>query len=471
MRALLTVGVAAWLAVALAAQRPAEPKPLDPKQAEYQKRLYRHRVDAAQAYVEIAWWGRKVGLVAQASTLFLRAKEAGHGQHQMADNLAQWMEQYGEGFWQVRPKRPAKFLVNEAARRVRAADKAVRKSHVEVAKLALAAGLLADAQEHCGEALQLGAELMVGKDGVTKLEGLLVPEPLAGWLQERLLTTGTGQRVYDVAAKAADPKLACHEERSAELVVRTDLGAEAARRLHALGMALLPHLEDRLDDAPARALQLWVFTKRSTYDAYLRSLGVPAAAAGLAEYGSFQTIVCAEGKGEPELHALVLHELSHLFFFGAAPATMPDWYAEGFAESFGGQGTFQFDGKALQLGGPMAKERLVALQQAPVPLAELLAGDAEALWQADSAKALRFYTAAWAFQRFLLQPGCPYREDFLRWEARCRGTVVGSGGGAPGRSPLRSFGDRRPAQAWFDAQFGKQLPAMDAAFQKFVRGL
>ena len=61
-------------------------------------------------------------------------------------------------------------------------------------------------------------------------------------------------------------------------------------------------------------------------------------------------------------------------FFGTAPAFLPDWYAEGFAESFGGQGTFTWDGKTLQTGGLLAKHRLAALQQAPLPLRELLAG-------------------------------------------------------------------------------------------------
>jgi hypothetical protein len=453
--------------------------PSEAKVAEYKKRVERHYVEAAQAYVEIAWWGRKVGLVPQSTTLFLRAKEAGQGRHQMADNLVSWMEQLGDGFWKVRPKRPPRHFVVDCARKVRLADKLVRKSHLQVAKLAIGVGADQDARLHCEQAIRLGAEVAVGKDGKFELDGLDLPDALGKWLQDRTVATAAGGRVYESAAAAGFRVEGLFEHRDERLAVRTDLGADRAKALHALGAALLPHLEERLDDAPSRQLVLLVFGKRDTYTAYLKSLGIDSAAAGLAEYGSFQTIVCAEGKGEAELQALVLHELSHLCFFGTAPAAMPDWYAEGFAESFGGQGTFAFDGRALTIGGVMAKHRIEALQQAPWSVADLLDADAEALWQQDPATALRFYAAAWAFQRFLRSPGCPWREEFARWEARCRGTVLGhAAGGAqngPGKaSPLAAtprYGDRKPAQALFRDAIGKDLPAIEKAFAAFVRGL
>src|SRR5262245_46875307 len=432
---------------------------LDIKVAEYKKRLERHYVDAAQAYVDIAWWGRKVGLVPQATTLFLRAKEAGQGRHQMADNLVSWMDQLGDTFWKGKPKRPLKANVNECARRVRVADRQVRRSHVQIAQLALGVGAEEDARTHCVEAIRLGAEVDVGKDGVCKLDGLLLPDALAKWLQERTVALADGGRVFESGAAAGGPRLdGLHEHRDDRLIVRTDLGAERAKSLHALGTALLPHLDERLDGAPTRTLVLLVFGKRANYAAYLKSLGIETAASGLGADGSFQTIVCGRGRRADEVAALALHELTHLFFWGAAPAAMPDWYAEGFAESFGGQGTFAFDGKELKVGAPMARHRLDALQKQPMPLAELLAADAEALWQTDRDKALRFYAASWALQRFLLAPDCPWRDEFLRWEARCRGTVLGNSAGhgagaatGPGKpAPAASrYGDRRPAQELF----------------------
>lgn len=474
LRRALALSVLCCLATATPGQSPR-----DAKLADYQKRLEHHYVEAAQAYVDIAWWCRKVGLVPQATTLFLRAKAAGQGRHQMADNLVMWMNQYGDAFWRVRPKRPARQYVVMCERKVRAADRQTRKSHLQIAKLALGVGAEQDARAHCEAAIRLGAEIAVGKDGGCKLDSLVLPEALAKWLQERTVVLANGEHIFESAVAAGGPRLeGLHEHRDDQLVVRTDLGAAPALALHALGSALLPLLEDRLDGSPARPLVLLVFAKRATYTAYLQSLGIDSTASGFADYGSFQTIVCAEGKAEPELWALVLHEMTHLFFWGAAPAVMPDWYAEGFAESFGGQGTFAFDGKKLEVGAPMARHRLDALLQKPVPLADLLAGDAEQLWRQDADQALRFYTAAWALQRFLNRPDCPWREDFLRWEARCRGTALGNaadGGGAAGAgkrvSATQGFGDRKPAQTLFAEMFGAKVDAIDKAFQDYVKTL
>jgi len=480
-RAATTVAFLLGLAAAAAAQSGR-----DSKLAEYKKRVDRHHVEAAQAYVEIAWWGRKVGIVPQSTVLFLRAKEAGQGRHQMADNLVGWMDQLGDAFWRVRPKRPPRHWVVECTRKVRLADRQVRKSHLQVAELALGVGAEQDARTHCEAAIRLGAAIEAGKDGRWKLDGLLLPEPLAKWLQERTVATAGGARVYESAAAAGGPRLeGLHAVADERLAVRTDLGAETAKTLHALGSALLPHLEDRLDGAPARQLVLLVFGKRADFAGYLKSLGIEGAAAGLAEYGSFQTIVCAEGKSEGELHALVLHELSHLFFWGTAPAAMPDWYAEGFAESFGGQGTFSYDGKQLTIGGLMDRHRIEALQQEGFALGELLEADAEQLWQQDPAKALRFYAAAWALQRFLRSPGCRWKDEFERWEARCRGTVLGNGaggggkgraaaaaaGGGPALGSTPRYGDRKPAQVLFREMMGKEFEALDRSFQEYVRGL
>jgi hypothetical protein len=173
--------------------------------------------------------------------------------------------------------------------------------------------------------------------------------------------------------------------------------------------------------------------------------------------------VCAEGKGDDELHALVLHELAHLFFFGVAPAAMPDWYAEGFAESFGGQGSFLFDGRTPKIGGLMRKDRLDALRAAPMPLRELLAGDAEHLWSTDRDQAVKFYTQAWALQRFLRRDGCRWQQRFADWEAECRGGALGArpGGGR--------HGDRQPAQERFTKEFGKELGDIERDFLAWLR--
>jgi hypothetical protein len=434
----------------------------DLKVTEYEKQLHAHCVEMAGIYVNIAFDAHKAGLVPTASTNYLRAAEVGKGQHQMADQLLGSMRALGDKFWR-KPRKVSSQQVAQFARRVREADRVTRKSHLNLARLALGIDREDDAREHCLQAIRLGAEVSVDPKGTSKLDKITLPDALAKWLLEQTVQTASGERVFEAAAGRGLRLQGLQEQRSEQLVVRTDLDARQCQQLHALGMALLPHLEARLEGTSPRQLVLLVFGKRADYDAYLKSLGIASAGAGLAEYGSFQTIVCAEGKGDGELQSLILHELSHLFFFGTAPAAMPDWYAEGFAESFGGQGTFAWDGKVLTMGALMQRERLQAAQAALLPLRELLAADAETLWRTDRDKAVQFYTQAWAFQRFLRSADCPWREDFDAFEAQCRGGALGAVAG--------KAGDRKPAQTLFDERFGKQLDAIEKAFHAFLKKL
>lgn len=456
-RALRVILVAAFVGVALAAQSAR-----DLERRDYEKRLQEHRVEAAQRYVDIGWWARKAGMVPQATTQFLRAAEVGNGEHQMADRLVSLMRSLGDGFWRGKRKKIPRAMVTEHDRRVAAADRRTRREHVQLAQQALAIERADDAREHCRQAMRLGAEIEVSAKGAS-LDTLTLPTELADWLREHTVATAGGRIVFEAAAAAGGPRLqGVHEVTSERLIVRTDIDAATGEGLHALARALLPHLEERLEGSPTRPLVLLVFARRTDYDDYLRSLGVQSAGAGLAEYGSFQTIVCAEGKAEPELHALVLHELAHLYFFGVAPAAMPDWYAEGLAESFGGQGTFSWDGKVLTVGGAMHADRLVRVKQAPLALAQFFAADAEQLWATDRQRALDFYAQAWALQRFLRSDGCRWQQAFADWEAECRG-------GAVGAVSSRRFGDRQQAQAMFDRRFGKDLAAIEQAFVAWLQ--
>jgi hypothetical protein len=377
------------------------------------------------------------------------------------------MRGYGDAFWKRDRKKPPRSLLADYERRAAELTRRARKAHADLARRAGKARLLEPSQQHWLAVLRLGGELeFEPKSGAWKLDGQSLPPELGEWLQQQ--TTKVGERRVFEAAGAKAPRLAgLVEHKSERLVVRTDLGSERAAQLHALATALLPHLQERLDGAPTRPLVLVVFGKRADYTAYLEACGMGrwAVASGLAEYGTFQTLVCAEGKADDDLHALVLHELTHLFFFGTAPATMPDWYAEGFAESFGGQGTFSWDGKTLTVGGLMRKDRIAAVQAAPLPLRELLAGDAVALFAQGHEPAMKFYAQSWALQRFLLQPKGPWRDRFLHFEAQCRGAVLGAAQGQ------QRFGDPAPAQAVFERLFGPDLDQIEAAFKAWLAQL
>lgn len=446
----------------------------DLKVSDYQKQLLRHHVDCAQLYVEVATWARKVGLVPQSTTLFLRAKAVSQGKHPAADQLVSLMQGYGDAFWRKKHKKPARALVADCDRRVRDADRRTRKSHVRIAQLALGVDNEVDAREHCRAAMAMGAEIAVDSEGKCKLDGLELPEALAAFLKESTVADSAGKRTFEPARGAADaPKLEgffVHGDDA--LLVRTDLSSDRAVQLHGLGKALLPHLEERLDGAPTRQLVLLVFEKRPDYDAYLRARKIENATAGMADYGGFQTLVCAEGLEDEDLHALVLHELSHLYFWGVAPAVLPDWYAEGFAESFGGQGTFRFDGKALAIGAPMVERRIAALKAAPPTVRELLAFDAHDAWRTSPEKAMVSYTAAWAFQRMLLAKDSKWRDAFEDWERECRSALLGAPAmSAFGLPTAPTHGSAAAAAKKFDAAFGKQMDELERAFRAYVEAL
>jgi hypothetical protein len=434
--------------------------------AVYEKLKRKELFDAAQRHLQLGSWARKALLVPQATTQFLRAVEVGEGQNTGALTVLSYMRGLGERFWRGNRTKPSRNLLDLYREKHAAIEKKTRYARTQLALRAWTLGLQDEAKTQAKAVLGLGdADLDVDKGGKVKLEGLSLPKALGEWLAEQTITVNAGAtRVYESAARRVPALADVAEHATPELVVRTDLGAERAKALHALATALLPHLADHLDGTPTRALGLFVFKTRADYAAYLEALGFPqyAKASGFAEYGTFQTLVCAEGLPDDDLHALVLHELSHLYFFGVAPAAMPDWYAEGFAETFGGQGTFAWDGAKLSVGGVMRRDRLDAMKKQPMALRDLLHGDALQLLATDRDAGLRFYAQAWAFVRFLRTHARPeWRERFEAWEAQCRGQVLGIDPGHKRANP-------QPAGERFQAAFGKELDAIETAFRAWL---
>lgn len=438
---------------------------LDLLVADYEKQREEELLAAGKRHYQLSWSIRDSGLIPQSTWQAIRAVELSDGKHPSATAWLRIVRNYGEEFWRKRKKTPSKEGLARYDKDAAAAELANRKGQIKLAKLAQKARLTERAQEHWRTALQLGARLELRERG-GRIDGEAVGDEVVQWLQQQAsAVNGATARFEPAGAKA--PRVAnVREVASAQVVVRTDLPGDAAERLHALAVAQWPLLQQRLAGAPVRPLGLFVFGKRADYDAYLTACGHGAAAggSGLCDYGTFQTLVSAEGLAPEDVDALVLHELAHLFFFGSAPVAMPDWYAEGFAESFGGQGTFTWDGKQLTIGGVMRRDRIDALKQAPMTLAELMAGSAEQLLAKDHPAAMRFYAQCWALQRWFLQPGNPFRARFLAWEDVCRGAM-------PGVSSTARFGDPAPATAAFVKEFGKELPAIERAFRDWLQTL
>ena len=433
--------------------------------AEYQKRRDEELIATGQRHIDLGWDIRNSGLIQQATWQYVRAVELSEGKHGGAVMVLNTVRNYGEAFWRDRKKTPSKAALAAYEKRAAAIERDDQKGQIKLAKLAQKAKLNGRMTEHWLAALQFGARIEIGK-GVAKIEGETLPVEFAQWLREQTVEVNGGKVRFEPAGAKAPRVANVSEVGSSQIVVRTDLAGAVAQRLHALGEAQWPLLQERLGAVPLRPLGLFVFSKRADYEEYLKACGHGSAlgGSGLCDYGTFQTLVCAEGLADEDLHALVLHELSHLFWFGCAPVAMPDWYAEGFAESFGGQGTFTWDGAKLTVGGLMRRDRLDAVKKEPMPLRELLAGDAAQLLLADHGKGMRFYAQCWALQRFLLLPDGLWRERFLAWEAECRGAM-------PGADSTVRLGDRKPAAAAFERVFGKELEAIETAFRAWLSGL
>lgn len=453
------VGIAGLLLAAFAPAQNAN----DLLVAEYQKRRNEERLEAGQRHVSLGWSIRDSGLIQQATWQFVRAVEVSEGQHQGATMVLNVVRNYGEAFWKKRKKTASRQSLAAYEKKAAAIERDDLKGQVKLAKLAQKAKLNGAMTEHWLAALRLGAKIEV-VDGEGRIEGEPVPGEFAKWLKDQTTEVNGGKARFEPAGAKA-PRLAnVREVGNGQVVVRTDVPGDVAETLHALALAAWPLLQERLDGAPLRPLQLFVFGKRADYDAYLRACGhgVALGGAGLCDYATFQTLVCAEGLAAEDLHALVLHELAHLFFFGSSPVAMPEWYAEGFAESFGGQGTFAWDGKKLTIGAPMRRDRIDAMKQAPMPLRELMAANAAQLLLADHARGLRYYAQCHALQRWLQLPTNPWRERFLAWEDECRSAM-------PGVKTTARFGDPAPASAAFERVFGKELDALEKAFLAWLK--
>lgn len=454
------------LALALAAAAPAQVR-RDAAFTDYHERRNAALAEAGQRHLRLGSWARDQGLVPQATAQFLRAVEVSEGRNPGAVRVLAILRGLGDAFWTAERKRPSRALLADYARRAAALDRQTRADHLDLARRAARAGLEPQQKEHYRAVLELGGGLEVDARGDWRLEGKVLPAELAEWLREITAAPAEGPPVFEAAGVAAPrlQNLTVHEDRA--LRVRTDLPGDAAARLHALGTALFPHLRERLDGEPVRQLVLTVFASAADYAGYLaaRGLGRHAAVPGLCDYGTFQTLVAAEGLQPADLDALVLHELTHLFFFGTAPAVMPDWYAEGFAETFGGQGTFAWDGTTLTVGGLLRRDRIDDLKAAPLPLRELVDVSAAALLAGDRPRGQRFYAQCWALQRFLQQEDCPWGPRFCHFEALCRGRALGSPeSGRPAPNPV-------PAGVEFRRLFGDDLDRLDEAFRAWLAGL
>jgi hypothetical protein len=426
---------------------------------------------AGQRHLEYGLELREKGLTTQAAAQIVRAVEVSEGQNFGALRVLSIMRDLDDRFWKRKVEKPAAARVAAYAKRARELERADQKDRLDLGLWAWTKGLEEEAKFELRALLcEVDAPLVSDSSGAIVLPvGKILKKPSQAILAEAVSING--QLYLRDAFLAHLPDLQeLFEVSTSELRVRSTNSVDEAQALHTLLGALLPILTDDLGGSLTRRPQLVVLGTRALYEAYLTDAGLTNhwKADGFADQRAFTAAVCAEGTSVPDLQAIALHELVHLFQFGLSPAVMPSWYVEGLAETYGGQGTFAWDGARLVTGGRMSDFRLADLRGAgkPFPLAELLELEGSAVLQDDPASGWRFYAQSWAFVRYLRKVAPEeVRSRFLLWEAQCLGTAAGAEVGQANRF------DRRASQELFRAALGDELTRIEADFAAWLAKL
>jgi hypothetical protein len=423
--------------------------------------------EAGQRHLRLGSWARKLGLVQQATVEFLRAQEVAEGSNPGADYVVNLMRSLDDRFWSSRRENPARRLLQQYEHKAKDLDKRDRRDRLKLAELALRKRL-DDHADALYRALLRDHDGPLERDdkGRIELAEGFVPAEVAARIAGQSVKIDGKERVRDTFL-AKIPELGeVFEHASDALSVRSQNSAAEAERLHRLLTAALPHLEEAVGGIPTRQLRVFVFRDRAGFEGYLAAADYGESHAdGLMDPMEFVALVCADGRPPATVDAVALHELTHLFDFAVSPVVFPAWYAEAFAESFGGIGTFHCDGDKLSVGGDLEGWRLDPLRDPTklFPLREMLELHPMTLLRTDPERAAVFYAQAWAFLRYLRKEAGGEVADKLRtWELRCRGAAIGAVAGD------RQRRDTQSAATLFEQAFGRQFDELEAGFKAWL---
>ncbi|HZN39906.1 MAG TPA: hypothetical protein VFD82_13935 [Planctomycetota bacterium] len=440
---------------------------------DYQKMRTKVLAENGQRHLQLGSWARDQGLVPQATAEFLLAVEVAEGKNPGAITVLGIMRKLDEGFWTQRKKRPSRALLDEFEKRARRAVRDDREGRFKFAHFAhvrkLEVEALRDFRALIGDD---DAALQVDDKGRIVLDVGTVPEEISARILDKAVKIDERRYPRDEELRGLPDAATIHERESPGLRVRGTIPQEQVADLHALGLALLPHLEDRLGGRPVQRVKVFVFGARAEYAAYLAANAMQRfeRSGGFADYVPQQAIVCAEGCNEADLRGLFLHELTHLYDYQFAPASLPSWYAEAFAETFGGNGAYRWQDGRLEITGRMPAEQRQKLAAGldNFSLRELLAGDVGTLWAADAERARRFYVESWGLLEFLrFGAGESVAARFAAWEALCRGKALGAKPREPGAK--RQYPNATEARQVFEGMFGAQLQELQRDFLAWAR--
>ena len=451
----------------------AHPAVADARKDANRRKFYAMRkealIESGNNIAKVGIWCRDAGMTAAASQEFLRAVEVSEGQNPWAARIVAIMRGLGDKFWRKKLKRVSPGMMRAHRKRSEKAHRNYVLQRLRLAKWAHGKGLTQEALLEYEQLADLQDEpLEKNAKGEFVIEGKSIPAEYSKKLEERAVQVAN--RWYLRSGMLADINVeTLVEVMTPRLRVRMHTTMEEASDLHACLEALYPHLEHELGGTPIRMLNAIVFESRKNWEAWLEAnkLSRFRAATGLADAKLNVAAVCAEGLERSVIRGLLMHEFAHLFDYNTSRAIMPSWYREGLAETFGGEGTFRWDGKTLTALHPLSKDQLAPLTgDAFIPLQELLETSAIELINRGSEKAHHFYAQSWALYTWLRDHApSDVKSDYKLWRTVCRGKALGA------RENDRRSLDETDATREFSARMGPHLPTIETGLRAWLAEL
>ncbi|MCP5021777.1 MAG: hypothetical protein GY930_08360 [bacterium] len=438
--------------------------------AEFPGRKRKVLIEAGHRHLKLGVWCRNKGLNSQATMEFLRAVEVAEHQHPGAKKVLDIMQGYGDAFWQKRRKSFPKGLLSNYEKRLEKVLQKNAKERLGLAKWATEFGLKEGEHEFRALVALKDAPLEFDKKERIKIAGGTVPKELSKVIREEAVKINERLWLRDEFLALLPDVEAIQEVETKRIRVRTTGSTGQAQQVLDACTALLPVLAKDTGAQPTERLQVFLFSKEGEYAAYLTASGMTQFqnAKGFAMSSSRTAYLNTFAISDGDVRALALHEVTHLFVFGFTRTRMPDWYNEGFAETYGGQGCHTLDEATFEFHQVMVPHRLARLRSGEglIPLKDLLT--AKALTRrANPEQGLDFYAQSWAFLRFLrIGAGGDARKKLELWEAICRGKALGAVLDKPTESA-----DVLPAQALFAELFDSDLVELEADFLIFLKAL
>ncbi|MBK7877710.1 MAG: hypothetical protein IPJ77_18655 [Planctomycetes bacterium] len=432
--------------------------------AQFAKKKDALRIQIGQRHLEYGLDLRKQGLPTQAAAQIVLAVETSDGKNPGANTVLSIMRQYDEAFWKRHGSRPSKTKLEAYGKRAAKLLFDDEKERLELANWGQVRKLEREAHDEYVELLRARNEpLAFDAKGQITLPSGAIPKAPSETLHAEAITINGVLWVRDELLEKLPEVTSIFQADSEELLVRSTVSLEVAQSIHALGSALLPILEEDVGARPEQRLVLYLFAERKTYEALLDALGHAEhkLVSGVAMNHPRLALACAEGLDERGTQALCLHELTHHDVQSVSRAVFPSWYSEAYADTFGGPGTFEWDGTKLVAGGLLPKERLERLRErdGARPIRALIETQALDAWRKGKESGFAFYAEAWAFLRYLRQGASEdVQRRFALWEDRCRGQVLGFEAGA------RRQGRGAAASELFLELFGKELHVLEDGF-------